>query len=190
MVHQGLTKRCSRPGTLGYLCNRWVHFIHDDVIKRKRQFPRYWPFVRGIHRSPVISSHKGQWRGALIFSLILVRIKDWVNNREAGDLRRRRAHYDVTVMTMMKRDVVIPHRLGKSGRLWYIRYQDRTLRCKLPPVNGHLVSCNHTRYSHRDDGNVPLEGQPCRQQYSKPRLWCYHYLPPGSDTLGAFQSLS
>ena len=42
---------------------------HDDVIKWKH-FPRYWPFVRGIHRSPVNSPHKGQWRGALIFSLI------------------------------------------------------------------------------------------------------------------------
>ena len=38
---------------------------HDDVIKWKH-FPRYWPFVRGIHRSPVNSSHKGQWRGALM----------------------------------------------------------------------------------------------------------------------------
>ena len=33
-------------------------------------FPRHWPFVRGIHRSPVNSPHKGQWRGALMFSLI------------------------------------------------------------------------------------------------------------------------
>ena len=41
---------------------------------------------------------KGQWRGALMFSLICVWINDWVNNREAGDLRRYRAHYDVTVM--------------------------------------------------------------------------------------------
>ena len=31
-------------------------------------------------------------------SLICVRINDWVNDREAGDLRRNRAHYDVTVM--------------------------------------------------------------------------------------------
>ena len=45
--------------------------IHDDVIKWKH-FPRYWPFVRGIHRSPVNSPHKGQWRGALMFSLICV----------------------------------------------------------------------------------------------------------------------
>ena len=70
---------------------------HDDVIKWK-YFPRYWPFVRGIHRSPVHSPHKGQWRGALIFSLIYVWINGWVNNREAGDLRRYRDHYDVILM--------------------------------------------------------------------------------------------
>ena len=72
--------------------------FHDGVIKWKH-FPRYWPFVRGIHQSPVNSPHKGQWRGALIFSLICVWINGWVNNREAGDLRRFRAHYDVSVMS-------------------------------------------------------------------------------------------
>ena len=41
---------------------------HDDVSKWKH-FPRYCPFVRGIHQSPVNSSHKGQWRGALTFFL-------------------------------------------------------------------------------------------------------------------------
>ena len=44
---------------------------------------------------PVNSLHKGQWRGALMFSLICAWINDWVNNREAGDLRRHRGHYDV-----------------------------------------------------------------------------------------------
>ena len=72
--------------------------LHGDVIRWKH-FPRYWPFVRGIHRSPVNSSHKGQWRGALMFSLIYVWINGCVNNREAGDLRRYRGHYEVTVMT-------------------------------------------------------------------------------------------
>ena len=71
--------------------------IHGDVIKWKH-FPRYWPFVRGIHRSPVNSPHKGQWRGALMFSVICVWINGWVNNRKAGDLRRYRTHYDVSVM--------------------------------------------------------------------------------------------
>ena len=55
-------------------------------------------FFRGISRSPVNSPYKGQWRGALMFSLICVWINDWVNNRKAGDLRRYRAHYDVSVM--------------------------------------------------------------------------------------------
>ena len=72
---------------------------HDDVIKWKH-FPRYSPFVWGIHRSPVNSPHKGQWRGALMFSLICTGINGWVNNGEAGDLRHHHAHYDVTVMWM------------------------------------------------------------------------------------------
>ena len=72
--------------------------LHDDVIKWKH-FPRSWLFVRGIHRWPVNSPHKGQWRGALMFSLICARINRWVNNREAGDLRRYRTHYDVIVIT-------------------------------------------------------------------------------------------
>ena len=71
--------------------------VHDDVIKWKK-FPRYWPFVRGIHRSPVNSPHKGQWRGALMFTLICARINGWVNNGEAGDLKRYRTHNDVIVM--------------------------------------------------------------------------------------------
>ena len=70
---------------------------HDDVIKWKH-FPRFWPFVRGIHRYPVNSPHKGQWRGALMFPFICVGINGWIYNREAGDLRRYCAHYDVSVM--------------------------------------------------------------------------------------------
>ena len=44
------------------------------VIKWKH-IPCYWSFVRGIHRSPVNSPHKGQWRGALIFFFHLRLIK-------------------------------------------------------------------------------------------------------------------
>ena len=76
----------------------WVYELpHDHIIKWKL-FPRYWPFVRGIHQSPLNSPPKGQWRGALMFSLICTWINDWVNNGEAGDLRRYRTHYVVTVM--------------------------------------------------------------------------------------------
>ena len=79
---------------------------HDDVIKWKH-FPRYGPFVRRIHLSPVNSPHKCQWRGALMFSLICVWINGSVNNPEAGDSRRHRAHYDVTVM--VSRDLMARH---------------------------------------------------------------------------------
>ena len=71
--------------------------LHDDVIKWKH-FPRYWPFVRGSHQWPVKSPHIGQWRGALIFSLICAWINGWVNNGEAGDLRSHRTHYDIVVI--------------------------------------------------------------------------------------------
>ena len=70
----------------------WVKFSgslsHDDVIKWKH-CPRYWPFVRGIHRWPV---------EALMFSLICSWINGWVNNGEAGDLRRHRGHYNLPAM--------------------------------------------------------------------------------------------
>ena len=82
---------------------------HDGVIKWQH-FPRYWPFVRGIHRSPVKSPHKGQRRGALMFSLICASINRWVNNGEAGDFRRCRTHYDVIVMKLTDVELAI--------RLW------------------------------------------------------------------------
>ena len=87
--------------------------IHDDVIKWKH-FPRNWPFVRGIHRAP----HKGQWRGALMFSLIYTWIRGWVNNREAGDLRRHQAHYDVIVMSYPVWYMALPDPLA-CHPLWH-----------------------------------------------------------------------
>ena len=59
--------------------------LHDDVIK--------WKHLN--------SPHKGQWPGALIFSLICARINGWVNNRKAGDLRRYRDDYDAIVINTL-----------------------------------------------------------------------------------------
>ena len=70
---------------------------HDGVIKWKH-FSRYLSFVRGVHQSQVDSPNKGQKRRALVFSFICAWISGWGNNRDAGDLRRNRLHYDVTVM--------------------------------------------------------------------------------------------
>ena len=52
---------------------------------------------------------QGQWRGALTFSLICAWINGWVNNREAGDSMRHRAHYDVTVIYLCHLYINISH---------------------------------------------------------------------------------
>ena len=62
-----------------------LNWFNDDVIKWK-YFPRYCPFVRGIHR----------------FSLICAWIIGWLNHRKVGDLRRHHAQYDVTVILLSK----------------------------------------------------------------------------------------
>ena len=102
------------------LISIWHHGImltRDDVIKWKH-FPRYWHFVRGIHRSPVKSPHKGQWLAALMFSLICAWTNGWVNNRDATALRRHHAHYDVTVMLCWYQDILyqIPFLSVDAGR--------------------------------------------------------------------------
>ena len=79
----------------------WLHETDPWWRHLMGYFPRYWYFVQGIHRSPVNSPNKGQWRGAFVFSLICAWINRWVNNREAGDLRRHRVHYDVIVMSQL-----------------------------------------------------------------------------------------
>ena len=112
-------------GCVSLVCSWWCHQMET--------FPRYWPFVRGIHRSPVNSPHKGQWRGALMFSLICVWIIGWVNNREAGDLRRYRAHYDVIVMLTgihLAQMMGVMHSITDIfmhafGWLWYCNIADK-----------------------------------------------------------------
>ena len=72
-------------------------WIHDDVINLKLFFGLL-TLCEGNPRSPVNSPNKGQWRGALIFLWSAPWINGWVINREAGDLRRHQARYDVIVM--------------------------------------------------------------------------------------------
>ena len=59
----------------------------------------------GNSLAPANSLHKGQWRGALMFSLICAWINGWVNDHEAGDFGCHRAHYYVTVMLYVKRNL-------------------------------------------------------------------------------------
>ena len=75
---------------------KWVRAWSHIRFVREWGSRGYWSFVRGIHRSPVNSLHRPVTRSVDVF----FDLNDWVNNREAGDLRRRRAHYDVIVMGM------------------------------------------------------------------------------------------
>ena len=84
-----------------------------------------WPFVRGIHRWPVNSPHKGQWRGTLMFSLVCARTNGWVNHRDAGDLGRHRAHYDVTPMRLESfASWLTPVFVQLLRRMWWLRSRE------------------------------------------------------------------
>ena len=60
---------------MGLISSVWRHCRYDDSVGtwhdafiKWKHFPRYWPFVWEIHRSPVISPHKGQWLWSLLWS--------------------------------------------------------------------------------------------------------------------------
>ena len=103
-----------------HLVGRWTTW-RDDVIKWKH-FPRYWPFVREIHQSPVYSPHKGQWRGK----------NGWVNNRDAGDLRRHSAQYDVIVM-ISKLLIWLAYSNSEDGE-WFVIWYNH-------PIVRHFIWC-------------------------------------------------
>ena len=91
--------------------------------------------MRGIHRPPVNSPHKGQWRGALLFSLICARINAWVNNSEAGDLRHNHAHYDVTLMLRL---------IAHINLLWISDlYENGKVQ---PSLTNNLLTSTQNRY--------------------------------------------
>ena len=80
-----------RPSPVGFKQGSWWRHQMET-------FSALLAICAGNSPVPVNSPHKGQWRRAVMFSLICIWINVWVNNREAGDLRRYRAHYYVSVM--------------------------------------------------------------------------------------------
>ena len=76
-----------------------ISIWHDDVIKWKH-FCVTGHLCGEFTGRRWIPHKKGQRRGSLMFSVICVWINGWKNNREAGDLRRYRAHYDFNLMVM------------------------------------------------------------------------------------------
>ena len=55
--------------------------VHADVIKWNTFL--LLAHCEGNHQSPVDSPHEGQWRRALMLSLICARTNGWANNRDA-----------------------------------------------------------------------------------------------------------
>ena len=72
-------------------------WVHDDVIKWKNS-PRYWPFLWGIHRSPVNYPHKGQRRELWCF--FDLRLNKRLSKQSRGWCFETpsRPRYDITVM--------------------------------------------------------------------------------------------
>ena len=88
---------CNGVCRVCHLCKCWID--SDPWWRHQMEtFSALLALCEG--NSPVTGEFpsQGQWRGASVFSLICVWINGWVNNREAGDLRRHGAHCDVSVM--------------------------------------------------------------------------------------------
>ena len=118
---------------------------HDDIIKWK-QSQRNCPFVRGNHRSPVNFSHKGRWRGALMFPLTCAWMNVWANYHEAGNLRRYRAYYDAIVMmkwSLVWKDTDNARSLHLSYYLTIGTHYQQQLKLKIMIMLMHCLRLNH-----------------------------------------------
>ena len=142
-------------------CLRYVHALvyNDNVIKWK-DFPRYWPFMREIHQSPVNSLHKGQWRGALMFFFICGWINGWVNSRVNGDLgpvnsphkwpvTRKMFPFDDVIMhwqRLAKPAWGLGHRFAGIYDILCARASKLSLQIRIPPEPGQGSKLTHTGF--------------------------------------------
>ena len=134
--------------------------------------------MRGIHRWPVNSLHKGQWLGALTFSLICARINVCVNNGEAGHLRRHCAHYDVTVMVKKSTgDRQIPLTMDRwwqilSFATFFVVSTNKPLNklptCRRPETS--MCACDVTVMTYVNFNNIYMYNT-LSQQHANPSLY-------------------
>ena len=78
-----------------------IVFLYQWWRKEMETFSALLALCVGNSHVPTNFPHKGRWRGAFTFSLICDWTNSWANNRDAGDLKRHRAHYDIIVMSKL-----------------------------------------------------------------------------------------
>ena len=121
--------------------------------------------MRGIHRWPVNSPHKGQRRRALMFSFTCAWINGWVNNREAGDLSRHRAHYDAIVMNFVRantnRVCSIIFVISCSSNIWYLYEWNIIIDVKNNIVKYLCLSLTCSHWIQMCIHDVPSKHVPC-----------------------------
>ena len=113
LVRLAVRQKCS-------VCRRTSDFLTWSWWRHQREtFSSLLAFCAG--NSPVTGDFPAERpvTRALMFSLMCAWINSWVNNREAGNLRPHRAHYDVNVMTFTSQNKLICRKFdyGTSSRL-------------------------------------------------------------------------
>ena len=88
--------QCSQSFYFAHMTEMWQ--VISKWLHQMERFSALLALCAGNSPIPVNSPHKGQWRGALMFSLICVWINDWVNNREAGVLRQVMRSFDISLL--------------------------------------------------------------------------------------------
>ena len=152
-------------------CVQWTHLLCCQLCRFRYPWWRHQMetfsalLALSAGNSPVTGEfpHKGQWRGALMFSLICAWINGWVNNREAGDLRRYRAHYDVTVMLLK---LCMIHPVDSStcesvGKGMFNDIHEEFVRCNLKLLHSAWEhnTLHHGNSAHWDECNVIYPNQ-------------------------------
>ena len=142
-------------------------FCHDDVIRWKH-FPRYC-----AGNSPVPGEFPAQRPVTRSFDVFFDRITGWVNNGEAGDLRRHRAHYDVIVMCFAcAHGAVVSQCYLNSLAPERFEWNFRWVICKLISIQWMKSRVSHVKLSSEgchltlitDDRSTLLQVMPwCRQ---------------------------
>ena len=94
MAYTSLMTTVITFSTYVWICHRHISWWCREI----KTFSALLVICAGDSPVPGEFPAQSQWRGALMFSLICVWTNGSVNNREAGGLRRHRAHYDVIVM--------------------------------------------------------------------------------------------